>query len=177
MLSNYKYTDGEKKELLKTLTVIVDTREQNCDHILKYFDKAKIPYVRRTLNYGDYSFYIPKNESLSIPRDIYFDKEIVVERKGSLEEISGNLSAKDRDRFEKELCLCPPNKVLMVEGGSYSDMIHGNYRTSYSNKAFWASLHKFWHKYSIPFVFMPVKEDSGVFIRGYFEYYLKNILR
>lgn len=177
MLSNYKYTEAEKKQLVKSMTVIVDTREQNCKHILDYFDKAGISYVRQALKYGDYSFFVPKNDTLAIPRDVYFDKEIVVERKGSLEELTGNLSAKDRDRIEKEFSLAPVNKVLMIEGSSYSDMVRGNYRSEYSNKAFWASLHTFWFKYNIPFVFISDKKDSGIFIRGYFEYYLKNILR
>lgn len=176
MLSNYKYTDKEITELVKSMVILIDTREQNCKHITDYFDKAKIGYKVKRLGYGDYSFCIPKNPELSIDRDLYFDKEIVVERKGSLEELSGNFT-KERDRIEKEFCLAPVHKVLLIEGGSYSDMLHGRYDTSYSNKSYWATLHSFWHKYNIPFVFMPDNRDSGFFIRGYFEYYLKNIIR
>ena len=64
----------------------------------------------KSLSYGDYSFYIPKNDSLSIPRDRYFDKKIIDERKGLLEELSGNLT-KERDRLEKELSLAPREAV------------------------------------------------------------------
>jgi hypothetical protein len=36
---HYHYTDTELKSLLASLTVLVDTREQENSHILGYFDK------------------------------------------------------------------------------------------------------------------------------------------
>ena len=102
MLSKYKYTDRELEELIKSMVILIDTREKQNSHLIEYWDKKGILYKKKSLDYGDYSFYVPKNEALNIPRDVYFDKEIVVERKGSLEEISGNLT-KERDRLEKEL--------------------------------------------------------------------------
>ncbi len=176
MLSKYKYTDKELEELIKSMVILIDTREKQNSHLIEYWDKKEILYKKKSLDYGDYSFYIPKNEALNIPRDVYFDKEIVVERKGSLEEISGNLT-KERDRLEKEFSLAPKNKVLLLENANYSDVVTGNYNTQYNKKSFWASLHSFWFKYDIPIFFMPDNKYSGVFIRGYFEYYLKNYLR
>lgn len=176
MISCYKYTDKEIDEIIKSMVILVDTREKNCDHLIQYFEKAKIKYETRALDYGDYSFYIPANEKLSIPRDLYFDKKIVIERKGSLEELSGNLT-KERDRLEKELTLAPKTKVLIVENATYQDMIKGNYETKYNNKSFWASYHSFWFKYNIPILFMPDNSYTGFFMRGYFTYYLKNYLR
>ena len=72
---------------------------------------------------------IPANEKLSIPRDLYFNTTCVIERKASLEEISNNLT-KERDRFEKELCLAPKTKVLLIENASYEDIATGNYDTN-----------------------------------------------
>lgn len=158
------------------MVILVDTREKKADHLLEYFNKAGIAYEEKALDYGDYSFYIPANDKLSIPRAIYFDNSIVVERKGSLEELSGNLT-KERDRLEKELALAPKTKVMIVENASYADVVTGNYDTKYNNKSFWASLHSFWFKYDIPIVFMPDNNYSGYFIRGYFTYYLRNYLR
>lgn len=157
------------------MVIIVDTREQKNEHILSYFDKAGIKHVSRKLEYGDYSFYIPANEELDIPRDLYFDKEIIVERKGSLEEISGNFTT-SRDRLEKEFTLAPERKVLLIEG-DYGKLVSGNYNTQYSNKAFWASIHVMWHRYDLPTFFMPDNRYSGCFIFGYFRYYLKEYLR
>lgn len=158
------------------MTILVDTREKENQHLLDYWDKAKVSHKKKALSYGDYSFMLPQNIELNIDRDLYFDKEIIVERKGSLEELSGNLT-QSRDRLEKELCLAPSTKVLLVENGTYKDMSCGNYKTQYNKKSYWASYHSFWHKYDIPIIFMPDNKFSGLFIRGYFEYYLKNYLR
>ena len=86
-------------ELISSMVILVDTREKVNDHILEYFDKKNIIYKKKALDYGDYSFMIPANDKLSIPRDLYFMNKVVVERKASLEEISNNLT-KERDRFE-----------------------------------------------------------------------------
>lgn len=158
------------------MVILIDTREKVNNHITQYFDKAKIPYKTKALDYGDYSFYIPKNENLSIPRDLYFDHKTVIERKGSLEELSGNLT-KERDRLEKELSLSPKTKVLLIENANYSDVVTGNYNTQYNNKSYWASIHSMWHKYNTPFIFIPDNTYTGFFIKGYFTYYLRNYLR
>lgn len=158
------------------MVVLVDTREKKMEHILSYFDKAKIGYQKKALPYGDYSFMVPANDDLSIPRDLMFYHDIVIERKGSLEELSGNLT-NSRDRLEKELALAPPTKVLLIENASYGDMVSGNYQTDYNNKSFWASVHSLWHRYDIPVFFLPDQNYTGFFIRGYFSYYLRNLLK
>lgn len=158
------------------MLILIDTREKQNLHITDSFDKNDIGYKRKALDYGDYSFALPKNEDLSIPRDIYFSKMICIERKASLEEISYNLT-KERDRFEKGLCLAPKTKVSLIENVNYSDVAIGNYNTQYNKRSFLASLHSFWFKYNIPMFFMPDNRYSGLFIKKDFEYYLKNYLR
>lgn len=176
MLDLYRYSQREVNALLNSMVVLIDTREQKCQHIEDYFDRNKIPYKKRALEYGDYSFMIPRNPDLNIDRDIFFDKQIIIERKGSLEEISGNLT-KDRDRLEKELSLAPANKVILIENASYEDLVNGNYRTEYKQASFWASLFTFWHRYNVPVIFMPNNKYTGSWMIGYFKYYLKNYLR
>lgn len=176
MIEHFKYTDKEMEILVKSMTVLIDSREKQNSHITDYLNKREISFKTKALDYGDYSFMIPKNDELSIPRDMYFNNKIVIERKGNLEELSGNLTS-NRDRFEKELSLAPPTKVLLIENADYSDIATGNYNTKYNKKSFWASLHSFWFKYNIPIFFMKDKQHSGLFIRGYFEYYLKNYIR
>lgn len=176
MLDKYYYTDKELDELVKSQVILVDTREKNNQHLLAAWDKGNIPYKKKALDRGDYSFMIPANENLNIPRNLYFDNEIIVERKGSLEEISGNFT-KERDRLEKELALAPATKVLLIENAEYKDVCTGNYKTEYNKKSFLASLHSFWLRYNIPIFFMPDKTYSAVFIKKYFEYYLKEYLR
>lgn len=176
MIQNFKYTEKEIDELVNSMIILIDTRERQADHIISSFDKNGICYKKKALEYGDYSFALPKNEALSIPRDMYFNKKVCIERKASLEEISGNLT-KERDRFEKELSLAPKEKVLLIENANYSDVANGNYNTQYNKKSFLASLHSFWFKYNIPVFFMPDNKYSALFIKKYFEYYLKNYLR
>lgn len=175
MIDLYKYTDKEKEEIVKSICFLVDSREKSNKEITDFFDKKKLNWKTKKLDYGDYSFAIPANEKLNIPRDIFFDQKIVIERKGSLEEISGNLTT-GRDRFEKELSLAPERKVILIENGSFANIADGNYDTKYNRKSFMASLFTFWFRYNCPVFFMPNPEYSGLFIRLFFEYYLKTII-
>lgn len=176
MIDKYKYTEKEIDEIVKSMVIIVDTREKENVHILSAFEKNKINYEKRALDRCDYSFYIPKNEKLNIPRDIFFDKEVAIERKASLDEIAINWT-KERDRFEKEMALAPLKKVLLIENAAYEDIINGNYRSKYNKKSFLGTLHSFWFKYNMPVLFMPNNSYSAIFIKKYFEYYLKDYLR
>lgn len=157
------------------MVILIDTREKVNDHITETFDKYGIAYKKKALDYGDYSFMIPADKDLSIPRDLLFTHKVVVERKASLEEISGNLT-KDRARFEKELALAPKDKVLLIENARYEDVVDGRYKTDYNKKSFLGTLHSFWFKYNIPIFFLDNKY-SALFIKKYFEYWFKNYLK
>ncbi len=163
-------------ELLNSITIVCDTREQKNEHVTKFFDNKKIAWTKKKLDTGDYSFFVPKNDELGIPRDLWFDKEICIERKNSLEEISSCLT-ESRDRLKKEFALAPNNKVMIIENASYVDMVTGNYNTRYDSKSFWASYHSFWHEFNLPIIFIPDNRYTGVFIRGYFQYYLRDKLK
>ena len=175
MLDLYYYTDKEKEELLKSTYILVDTREKK-SHITDFFDKKKINWKSKKLDHGDYSIAIPANEKLGLPKDLYFDKEVIIERKNSLEEISGNLT-NGRDRFEKELALSPPNKVLLIENASFEDLATGNYDTKYNKKSFFASLFTFWFRYDLPVFFVKDPKMTPLFIKFYLDYYVKYKLR
>lgn len=162
-------------ELLQSMTILVDTREQKNAHILQWFEEKHIPYQKKTLHNGDYSFFLPANPSLHLPADCYFDRSIMVERKGSLEELSGNFT-ENRDRFEKEMLTYHGKKYLMIEGANYSDVLSGNYQTKMAANAFIASLHSFNHKFDVQFIFLPQKESAGCYLYGTFLYYLKTLL-
>lgn len=97
-MKQHKFSVEELKKLTKSMVILVDSREKQNSHILSYFDKQGITYQKEKLEYGDYSFYLP---AAVAGEDIYFHRDLVVERKASLEELSGNL-AQERERFEKE---------------------------------------------------------------------------
>ena len=175
MLSKYKYTEKEQKELLQSIVVLYDSREQKNEHLLQWFDKKNIKYKKMKLNYGDYSFYIPKNKELGIERDIYFKDEIVLERKNSLEELSGNFS-QSRDRIEKEFALCKAKMTLMIEQASYKDLCENRYNTSYKASSFLGTLHSFSERYDINFIFID-KEYSASYMYYTFYYYLRELIK
>ncbi|PGO22289.1 nuclease, partial [Bacillus thuringiensis] len=86
---SYRYTDTEIHNILKTLTIVIDTRENVNGHIRDYLHQKGVPMKNQKLDTGDYGYMIPKNEELGIPRDIYLDSR--VERKAHMDEITGNL--------------------------------------------------------------------------------------
>ena len=176
MLRQYYYTDKEKKELLNSIVILVDTREKVNDHIVDYFEKKGIKYKTKALTNGDYSFYIPANPDLNIDRDIYFDKNIVVERKASLDELAGNLTT-NRTRFEEEMATCDAKKYLLIENSSYSDLIRGNYKSKYAAKSYAATIHSFNHRYNLEIMFMPNHNESAFWIYNTFIYWLREVLR
>lgn len=177
ILGKYKYTESEEKELLSSIVILVDTREKKNDHIIAYFDKYDIPYKKKALKQGDYSFFLPKNDALSIVRDTYFDSEIIIERKANLNELSNNLS-NDRSRFEEEFSIAKAHKkYLLIENANYSDVVQGNYDTQYNKKSFLASLHSFNHKYDLEIVFIPDHNYTPIYIYGTMQYYLRNQLK
>ena len=177
MLGRLKYTEDELKRLMHSMVVIIDTREKSNRHITDYFDKHSIPYEFRALEYGDYSFYIPADNSLSIPREMSFEKEIMIERKNSAEELSICLT-KTRSRFEDEFIKAnKAKKYLVIENCSYEDIVTGNYDSQYNSKAFLGSLHSFDHKYDLRIVFLPDNSYTPIYIYGVLQYYLRDILK
>ncbi|PET28234.1 ERCC4 domain-containing protein, partial [Bacillus cereus] len=98
---SYRYTDAEINKILKTLTIVIDTRENANDHIRDYLHQKGIQIKNQKLDTGDYGCMIPKNEELGIPRDIYLDSR--VERKAHMDEITGNLQKDTQTAFENEL--------------------------------------------------------------------------
>lgn len=176
ILKHYKYTDKEKAQLLKSIVILVDTRENKNQHILDWFDRKEVPYKKKALENGDYSFYIPKNVELNIERDLYFDKEIMIERKNSVDELAGNFT-KNRTRFEEELATYSGKKYLLIENSDYTNIIKGNYRSEYASKSYLATLHTFNHRYNIEVVFMQQNQYSALWIYMTFLYWIRERIR
>ena len=171
----HKYTDTELKTLLSSIVILSDSREQQNKHILDAFDKKDIRHHTMKLDTGDYSFFLPENKDLGINRDMYFDNEITVERKNSLNELSNNI-AQERTRFENELMRYKGKMILLVENNSYMDIFCHTYTTKLSEKAFFSSLMSFKAKYGIDISFVDA-HYSWYYIHATFYYYLRNYLK
>lgn len=166
----YYFTQGEKKELIKSLVYIIDTREKENKHIIEYFDTKKLPHKVRALPAGDYSVMLPQNEELGIMRDIYLNSSaelgIMIERKNSLEELAGNLG-KNRDRFESELeRMGKAEKHLVVEKGDWGKIRKGMYQSELGSKAYYESLLTFQSRYNLHIHFPESREESAALIHA-----------
>lgn len=176
-MKQYRFSVEDIKQLLKSMIVLVDSREKKNSHILDYFTKNGIAYQVTTLAYGDYSFMIPAAATGTV--DIYFHQNIMIERKASLEELSGNLT-RERERFEKEFLKAGNDgcKVyLMVENsGGYSDVISHKYKTDFSPAAFMASLKTWESRFGCNVQFID-KQYAGYYIISTFQYYAREVLK
>ncbi len=176
MIKLYRFTDKELKELLKSMVILVDSREQRAEHITDWLDEKKIAYKVEKLDFCDYSFYLPANMDLGIVKDLYFTDKIAIERKANLEEISGNL-CQGRTAFENEFIRAGNSKVhLLIESASYEDILAHQYKTEYNPISFLASLHSFQNRYDLSINFIKDKRYSGQFIFFTLYYFLRNYL-
>lgn len=173
----YKCSLEDIKKMIASMVILVDSREKKNNHILEYFNKHKISYQVEKLDYGDYSFMIPAQAAGGAP--IFFHRDIVIERKSSLEELSSNL-AQGRERFEKELLRARNDQAkvyLMVEDkGGYSSIISHRYQTQLAPAAFAASLKTFEMRFGANIQFID-KEYSGYYITATFQYFLRESLK
>ena len=176
ILDLYKYTDTEKKQLIKSIGIWVDSREKQNKNIVDWFDKHKIEHKIKALSNGDYSFYVSVNNDLNINRCLDFSHKIMIERKASLDELSGNLT-QNRDRFEKEMSIYQGKKYLLIENSSYADIVNQNYKTKFNPKSYLGSLHSFNQKYNLEIIFMPDNQYSGLWIYETLVHYFTNIIR
>jgi ERCC4-type nuclease len=163
--------DTQIRSILNSMSIICDSREHEHanDHILDYFSAHNIQFVRRKLDFGDYSFEIP---------DRSFETAIAIERKMNLTELSGNL-CQNRERFEAEFSRAKEagaKMILMIEDIGWTGILEHKYRTGLNEKSFYASLMAFQHRYDLNIQFVP-KKYAGLYIYSTFYYYLREIIK
>lgn len=164
-----RYTEREIHDLLKQLTIIADSREQSNGHVLGYFDKAKVAHTTRKLDTADYSAMIG---------DMTLERDVVVERKASLDEIAGNFTA-DRQRFEDEFTRAKAEGLkvfLLIENASWSDILLHNYRSKLEPKSLIASLLSWQVRFNITIIFCKPSE-TGQIIHGILYYAAREALK
>lgn len=129
--------------------IIIDTREKDIDHIIKFFLQHNIPFCRKKLDIGDYSTA---------------DLNIIIERK-RIGELAGNLTGKDKLRITKEFerLLKSKSKMIVLVEGTEEDIEAGKYRSRISVKELQKRLQTWAHHYMFKIVFVEYGE-SGAFI-------------
>ena len=147
---------------LKTLTVLVDTREQPTPRLKKRIKDMGVPAVRRKLDFGDYSVAV----TLSDGSEYSLEKTVCIERKMDIDELCGCF-CKGRARFTREFERAKKSGAktyLLVEGANYESIINGRYRSKYNPAAFLASLTAWCVRYDLSPVFCRA-ETSGKLIK------------
>lgn len=172
----FHYTDKEINEILKTMVIVADSREQKNEHITDYLQKKGVPVVTQKLDFGDYSCLIPKNEALGVPRNIYLNS--VVERKADINELCTNLTNNNGHTFESELLRSKGSKfVLFVEDPFFDrNIVEHNYRSQYKPESLRGRLDSLQARYN--FEIRPVEKSMmGHVIYHRFRYEARNLLK
>lgn len=166
-------TPREMERVLDSMFLIVDTREQPTEQYFKRLDSVGVPYRREKLDFGDYSCgYLAQEGS-----EVLLNKEIVIERKMSLDEICGNFT-KGRDRFAREFerAIKSGAKVhLIVENGNYEKILKGTYRSKLNSNSLMASFMAFADRYNISVHFCK-PDTTPILINKIFYHHIRNKL-
>ncbi|AVP66348.1 ERCC4-type nuclease [Clostridium botulinum] len=201
----YKFTNKEVKEILDSLVILVDTRENANIHITDWLEKSKKKYKTQKLNYGDYSCYLPNGSFKGQTRDIFFTNSIVVERKSCIDELAMNLKNKkenineiskeviellgekylekvlksDYVRFKQELTAINRYGIdffILLEDKDFDKNIRlGNYRAQYDPATLYKRLKGLEREFNT--VIRPTsKEYSGSEIYNTLRYGVRNAL-
>lgn len=177
MQASIKIRQCNIDKLIRQLVVLVDTRENENQHIIDCFNKKGIAWRSKALDTFDYSCELLKNDELGLPYDITLEREIGIERKNGLTELSSNF-ANGRNAFEEKWQRAKEttkNLYLVIEGGSWQDIKEQKYRTKINSKAFYNSLISWRTKYGFDIDFVK-KENSGEHILRLLQDKLKKIL-
>lgn len=166
-------TPKEMENILNTIFLLVDTREQPTERYYKRLDAVGFPYRRQKLDFGDYSCGYLAQDGF----EVLLDKELVIERKMNLDEICGNFT-KGRDRFAREFERAAKNgaKVhLIVENGNYEKILNGKYRSKLNSNSLLASFLAFADRYDISVHFCK-PDTTPVLMNKIFYHHVRNKL-
>lgn len=153
---------SELKNTLKSMVVLVDTREQDTDSAKRRYALFECPWIRKKLDFGDYSaeFTLPDGTAFSI------QQFIAIERKMSLDELCGCFTH-DRERFQREFERAKEKNAklyLLVENASFELAYAGKYRSKMNPAALVASMLAWLTRYDCQII-MCKAETSGKLIR------------
>ena len=166
-------TAFEVDEALKTMCILVDTREKKNLHITDGLQGLNCPYKSHKLDYGDYSCEWLDGAGIAHS----FADRACIERKASLDEIALNFTS-GRERFRREFGRAAENQskiYLMIEKGSYKDIINHKYRSQYQPNSFLATLWSWQEEFNMSVNFIPA-EYAAMYIKGTLFYALKKYL-
>lgn len=166
-------TVPEVEEALRTMTVLVDSREQDTQRSRTRYAQFECPWERATIQTGDYS------AKFQLPDGSWYDmsNDICVERKYDLSELCMCFGS-ERKRFIKEFERAKENNIrlwLLLENSTFKKAYAGQYRSQYKPKSLIASILAFQARYNCRIV-MCDESVSGRLIRDILYYEGREIL-
>lgn len=167
------------KAVLDSMTVLVDSREQETDRARWRYASIGLPVERCVLDYGDYSY----NATLPDGQRIYdvsgrIRPALSIERKMNLDELALCFGA-ERERFEREFMRARQAGAqtwLLVEGGSWEAIYDHRYRSKMTPLSFAGSLIAFCERNNLHLVFC-TERTTGRIIHGILSRHLEDRLK
>ena len=145
--------------------MLIDTREKD-PAIQNELSSRGIPFIKKKLNYGDYSFE---------HNNVNYETQCCVERKNSIDEIVGNFT-KGRARFEREFKRAKGCKVHLMIEASEHDIKNHNYRSKMPPSKVKSFIQTWCYKFGLKLKFVE-KEKATDFILDTFKKYIDDNLK
>ncbi len=170
---HYHYSDSELKRILKSAIILTDSHEKLDGHVLIGFNELGMAHKAIALSSGGYAIMLPAQPEAGIPRDVYFDNELLIVRMSSLDELASNFTT-GREKFTDEMVrAADARKYLIVEqSGGYRDILSHRYLSRLTEKAFMASLTTFQARYGLNVIFCEPRQTAYI-VRNLLHYHLR----
>lgn len=166
-----KYTPFEIENILKTMTVLCDTREHPGERFDQRMAAIGRPWKRTKLDFGDYSceYTDPEGKIVSLANIV------AIERKMDLTELA-MCFGKERERFKREFERAEGATIyLLIENANWEAQYRGNYRSKFNPKALRANMLTWSIRYNIKIHFC-TEELTGSLIGDILHYELREHL-
>ena len=146
----------EIERVLESVTILIDTREQDTERSRRRAKALGAPVSRAVLDYGDYAM----QATLPDGTKIYDESQRIqptcaVERKMHLDELA-ECFTRGRARFEREMIRAREAGAslwLITENASWEALLNGRYRSKLPAKSLLASVVAWAHRYNLHVVF------------------------
>lgn len=166
-------TPWEIDDMLDSMVLLVDTREQDTPLLRRRLDDFGKPFRRQKLDFGDYSCEItdPQGQTVDL------SDRLCIERKMNLDELC-QCFCSGRKRFEREFLRAKEKgaKVyLLVESATWEKVFNGVYRSRMKPDALIASILAWSSRYNMIPVFCKA-ETTGRMMAKIFRYEVKEMI-
>lgn len=169
-----KWNDAEIEKALKSIVILVDTREKKWEHIRAALDSLGCPYASKKLDFGDYSYKYIRPDGTETD----CSGTIAVERKANLDEICGNFTY-GRERFAREFQRAKERGAevhLLVEDTNWSKIKSHLYLSRLHPAALTGNLLSWGFRYGLH-IWFNTTALTGEFIYTLFRYHFRNQLQ